>query len=146
MMQSSTHKHTHHGLFRSISLLAPRTEHLLALKAYSGLTLSPSFGLISTIRHLVHVLKIILKLLTNAGKEGQSEDLLKNLFLTPEKENKMVIMQMCPPLMSVQIKTIFLHVFQPNHKSQYLRWPRKRILSYWCHCKAALIKLSLHCF
>lgn len=111
MMQSSTHKHTDHGAFWSNSLLAPWTEHLLVLKAYSGLTPSPSFGLISPIRHLVDVLTITLKLITNAEKEGQSEDLLTNLFLPPEKENKMVIMQMCPPLMSVQMKTIFLHVF-----------------------------------
>lgn len=96
----------------------------------------PSFGFISPIRHLVHVLKITLQLIANAGKEGQSEDLLRNLFLTPEKENKMVIMQMHTALMSIQRRTTLFHEFLPNSKSKYLGWPRRRLLSYWCHWKA----------
>lgn len=106
----------------------------------------PSFGFISPIRHLVHVLKITLQLIANAGKEGQSDDLLRNLFLTPEKENKMVIMQMHTALMSIQMRTTFFHEFLPNSKSKYLGWPRRRLLSYWCHWKATLSKLSWHCF
>lgn len=49
MMQSSTQKHSDHGLFWINSLLAPWTEHLLVLKAHSGLSPNPSFGFVSPI-------------------------------------------------------------------------------------------------
>lgn len=72
MMQSSTHRHFDHGLFWSNSLLAPWTENLIVLRAHSGLSPNPSFGFVSPIRHLVHVLQITPQLITNAEKEGQS--------------------------------------------------------------------------
>lgn len=61
--------------------------------------------------------KITLQLITNAGKERQSQDLLTNLFLTPEKEKKNGNNANVPTIDVYTDEDYFVHVFWPNHKS-----------------------------
>lgn len=147
MMQSTIHKQSDHGLFWSNSLPALWTEHLLVLRAYSGLSPNPSFGFVSPIRHFVHVFKNHSTIDYKCRKgEAITRFAYKFVSYTWERKKKMVIMQMCPPLMSIQMKTILFMYFGQTIKVSILDGTGKGSCPTHAIEKNTLSKLSLHCF